>query len=224
MILQQFIKFSKFEKITSNTFAVEKAQLQIMIDFFCFDDILGELMYYNSNNCKNNLKKNTEKILDNQISNYVLIMENMSINIQYKFDELYCNCLDIGFDIKPLQLDINYMNDKIIDEMKYKDFYHKTEMILGGLNGIISTLEWIDMIVNLLKTNYDERYKFNHCEHLFEKTQYLFVSTIGQIPICNTCNDDLLEIFEKYPCPWVYLNFKSLIRITPINEFYQLEL
>ena len=32
--LQQFKRFSKFEKITSNTFAVEKAQLQIMIDFF----------------------------------------------------------------------------------------------------------------------------------------------------------------------------------------------
>ena len=80
------------------------------------------------------------------------------------------------------------------------------------------------MIVNLLKTNYDERYKFDHCEHLFEKTQYLFVSTIGQIPICNMCNDDLLKIFDKYPCPWFYLNFNSLIRISPINEFYQLEL
>ena len=41
--LQQFKRFLKFEKKTSNTFAVEKAQLQIMIDFFCYDKILGEL-------------------------------------------------------------------------------------------------------------------------------------------------------------------------------------
>ena len=101
--LQQFKRFSKFEKITSNAFAVEKAQLQIMKDFFCYDEILGELINYN--------KSSTEKILDNQMSNYVLTLKNMSINIQYKFDELYCNCLDIGFDIKPLQSDINYMKE-----------------------------------------------------------------------------------------------------------------
>ena len=214
--LQQFKRFLKFKKITSNTFAVDKAQLQIMIDFFCSDKILGELINYN--------ETSTEEILKNQISNYVLTLKNMSINIQYKFDELYCNCLDIEFDIKPLQSDINYMKDKIIDEMMYNDFYNDPELILGALNGILSTLEWIDMIVNLLKINYDKIYKFDHCEHLFEKTQYLFVSTIGQIPICNMCNDDLLKIFDKHPCPWVYLNFNSLIRISPVNEFYQLEL
>ena len=212
--LQQLKRFLKFEKITSNAFAVEKAQLQIMIDFFCYDKILGELINYN--------ESSTEEILENQMSNYVLTLKNMSINIQYKFDELYCNCLDIGFDIKPLQSDVDYMKDRIIYGMTYINFYYDPKMILGALNGILSTLEWIDMIVNLLKTKYDERYKFDHCEHLFEKTQYLFVSTIGQIPICNMCNDDLLKIFDKYPC--VYLNFNSLIRISPINEFYQLEL
>ena len=139
------------KKITSNTFAVEKAQLQIMIDFFCCDKILGELINYNE--CS------TEEILENQISNYVLTLKNMSINIQYKFDELYCNCLDIGFDIKPLQSDINYMKDRIIDEMTYNDFYYDPELILGALNEILSKLEWIDMIVNWFSTNYYKRYK-----------------------------------------------------------------
>ena len=146
----------------------------------------------------------------------------MSIDIQYKFDELYCNCLDIGFDIKPLQIDINDINIYIIDDMKYKDFYYANDMILGIFNGILSTLEWIDIIVNLLKNNYDERYKFNHCEHLFEKTQYLLVTTIGQIPICNTCYHDIQQIFDKCPCPWIYFKFESLIRISPINAFYQM--
>ena len=146
----------------------------------------------------------------------------MSIDIQYKFDELYCNCLDIGFDIKPLHVDINCININIIDDMKYKDFYYANDVILGNFNGILSTLEWIDIIVNLLKSNYDERYKFNHCEHLFEKTQYLLVTTIGQIPICNTCYHDIQQIFDKCPCPWIYFNFESLIRISPINAFYQM--
>ena len=164
--LQQLKKILKIEKITSNTFVAEKIQLQTMIDLFCFDDILDKMLNYNY---ENSMINNIDKILDNQISNYILIIKKMSIDIQYKFDELYCNCLDIGFDIKPLQIYINDINIYIIDDMKYKDFYYANGVILGNFNGILSTLEWIDIIVNLLKSNYDERYKFNHCEHLFEK-------------------------------------------------------
>ena len=217
--LKKLKKILKIEKITSNTFVAEKIQLQTMIDSFCFDDILDKMLNYNY---ENSMINNIDKILDNQISNYILIIKKMSIDIQYKFDELYCNCLDIGFDIKPLQIDINDINIYIIDDMKYKDFYYANGMILGIFNGILSTLEWIDIIVNLLKNNYDERYKFNHCEHLFEKTQYLLVTTIGQIPICNTCYHDIQQIFDKCPCPWIYFKFESLIRISPINAFYQM--
>ena len=96
--LKQLKKILKIEKITSNTFVAEKIQLQTMIDLFCFDDILDKMLNYNY---ENSMINNIDKILDNQISNYILIIKKMSIDIQYKFDELYCNCLDIGFDIKP---------------------------------------------------------------------------------------------------------------------------
>ena len=42
-----------------------------MIDFFCYDKILGELINYN--------ESSTEEILENQMSNYVLTLKNMSI-------------------------------------------------------------------------------------------------------------------------------------------------
>ena len=215
--LQQLKKFLKIEKITSNTFVAEKIQLQTMIDLFCFDDILDKMLNYNY---EKSMINNIDKILDNQILNYKLILKKMSIDIQYKFDKLYCNCLDIGFDIKPLQKVINDININIIDDMMYKEFFDADGVILENFNGLLSTLEWIDIIVNLLKSNYDERYKFNHCEHLFEKTQYLLVTTNGQIPICNICYHDIQQIFDK--CPWKYFDFESFIRITPINAFYQM--
>ena len=74
--------------------------------------------------------------------------------------------MDIGFDIKPLQIVINDININIINDMMYKDFFDADGGILENFKGLLSTLEWIDIIVNLLKSNHDERYKFNHCEHL----------------------------------------------------------
>ena len=128
-----------------------------MIDLFCFDDIYCKIIRLYSLLDWFDITEETEIILEKQIANYQVIMENMSVDIQYKFDKLCCNCLDIGFDIKPLQLDINYMNDFIINNMLYKEFYFSTERIIDNLKRILSTLEWIDLLVYLLKNNFDEK-------------------------------------------------------------------
>ena len=67
--LKKLKKILKIEKITSNTFVAEKIQLQTMIDSFCFDDILDKMLNYNY---ENSMINNIDKILDNQISNYIL--------------------------------------------------------------------------------------------------------------------------------------------------------
>ena len=74
--LQQLKKILKIEKITSNTFVAEKIQLQTMIDLFCFDDILDKMLNCNYENSMNN---NIDKILDNQISNYILIIKKCQL-------------------------------------------------------------------------------------------------------------------------------------------------
>ena len=63
--LKKLKKILKIEKITSNTFIVEKIQLQTMIDLFCFDDLFNKMLNYNYEKSK---ITNIDKILDNQIS------------------------------------------------------------------------------------------------------------------------------------------------------------
>ena len=74
--LKQLKKILKIEKITSNTFVAEKIQLLTMIDLFCFDDILDKMLNYNY---ENSMINNIDKILDNQISNYILIIKKCQL-------------------------------------------------------------------------------------------------------------------------------------------------
>ena len=79
----------KQEKIISKTFAVEKAQLQNMIDFFCYDEIFDVLINHNECCTEDMNESGIKDILDNQMLNYVVTLKKMSINIENKFDKLY---------------------------------------------------------------------------------------------------------------------------------------
>ena len=218
--LQQFERFSKFEKITSNTFELEITQLEVM------QSCSYEFVYSDTVNLKP--KKKCIRIFADFIKfhslNFLRLMKIISKNIQQKFDELYCNCLDIGFDIKPLQIDIDCLYEGTINNMIDSKYYMLTSyyFINHDVHLILLMLKWINKIVYLLKNYYDKRYKFDHCEHLFENTTYLLVTTIGQIPICNKCYDDIQKIFFNTDC--ICIKKFTRIELKPIEKFYKLKL
>ena len=216
--LQQLLISNKFEKITSNTFNVEISQLEILQPFFY------EFEYYDA------ILRPTKKCVKlfddfekDQALNFSHSMEIISNNIYQKFDELYYYCRGFDFDIEPLKFEINCLHEKYINKMLKYRFYIISDKsdIEENINIIISTLKWINKIVYSLKNNYDERYKFDHCEHLLENTTYLLVTTIGQIPICNTCYDDIQNILFNTHC---LIDFKSYIELKPIEKYYKLKL
>ena len=213
--LQQFERFSKFEKITSNTFELEITQLKVMQSCFY------EFAYSDAVNLKPKQKFND--LMKFQSLNFSRLMKIISKNIQQKFDDLYYCCIDFDFDIEPLKHDIDWLHECIINKMMEPPFYINWDYyyIYHNFNVISCMLKWINKIVYSLKNNYDERYKFDHCEHLFENTTYLLVTTIGQIPICNTCYDDIQNILFNTHC---LIDFKSYIELKPIEKYYKLKL
>ena len=135
------------EKRISEAFEVEKGQLKILLDFFCYDVILNEMMdkikYYSEDVNVSGI----EEILVDQITNLVVILKEMSITIQNKFNSLYWDCLVFGYDIKELQEDIYHIRKCLIEEMTENDFYKDPQMIYGTLSGILHSLEEIEMKV-----------------------------------------------------------------------------
>ena len=148
-------KMEKQEKMISETFAVEKAQLQIMVDFFCYGEIYDELI--NLNICCNEdiNKRGIKDILDNQMSNHVDILKKMSINIQNKFDKLYWDCLAFGLDIKKLKGGIYYIKNDLIDRMTDNKFFNDPEMLFKTLYEILCILKKIENECKILSTELD---------------------------------------------------------------------
>ena len=143
----------KMNKRIFETFEVEKGQLRILIDFFCYDVISNELMnnieYYSDDVNGSGIKE----ILENQITNYRVMLEEMSINIQNKFDRLYWDCLGFGYDIKELQAEIYHIRKCLIEEMTANNFYMDPEVIYGTLYEILSSLEKIERNVEDCEMN-----------------------------------------------------------------------
>ena len=126
------------------TFEVEKGQLRILIDFFCYVVILNEMMdnieYYSEDVNGSGIKE----ILEDQMMNFGVILKEMSINIQNKFDRLYCDCLGFGYDIEKFQAEIYHIRKCLIEEMSENKFYMDPEVMYGNLYEILSSLEKIE--------------------------------------------------------------------------------
>ena len=215
--LQQLLISNKFEKITSNTFNVEISQLEILQPFFY------EFEYYYA------ILRPTKKCVKlfddfekDQALNFSHSMEIISNNIHQKFDDLYSFCRGFDFDIEPLKFEIDCLHEKYINKMLEYRFYiicDKSD-IEENINTIISTLKWINIIVYLLKNNYNERFKFGHCEHIFNYTTHLLITTIGKIPICKKCVQSLNKILFDFD----HIKFESFIELKPIEKYYKLKL
>ena len=85
-----------------------------------------------------------EEILEDQITNLVSMLNEMSINIQKKFDRLYWDCLIFGYNIKELQEDIYHIRKCLIEEMTENKFFKDPEVMYGTLYGILSSLKKIE--------------------------------------------------------------------------------
>ena len=145
----------KREKMFYETFAVEKAQLQIMIDFFCYDKIYDELINLKIC-CNEDINESAVKdILDNQMLNYVDILKKMSINIQNKFDKLCWDCSAFGLDITNFKVGIYYIKNNLIDEMTDNKFFNDPETIIQTLYEILYILERIENECEILSTELD---------------------------------------------------------------------
>ena len=133
----------KNERI-SETFEVEKGQLKILIDFFCYDVIynvmIDNIKYYPEDVNVSDI----EEILEDQITNLVNMLNEMSINIQKKFDRLYWDCLIFGYNIKELQEDIYHIRKCLIEEMTENKFFKDPEVMYGTLYGILFSLKKIE--------------------------------------------------------------------------------
>ena len=134
----------KKEKRISETFEVEKGQLRILIDFFCYDGVLNELMNHIEWHYEDMNGSSIKDILEDQMSNLVNTLKEMSINIQNKFDRLYWDCLAFGYDIKESQDDIYHIRKCLIEEMTDKKFYKDPEVMYGSLYEILYSLEKIE--------------------------------------------------------------------------------
>ena len=144
---QKYNILKKREEMIFETFAVEKAQLQIMIDFFCYDEIFEELIKHNE--CS------TKDILDNQMLNYVVTLKKMSINIENKFEKFYWDCLAFGLDIKLFQTGIYFIKHSLIDRMTDNKFFKDPELILQTLYEILCILKKIEKECEILSTELD---------------------------------------------------------------------
>ena len=134
----------KEKKMISETFEVEKEQLKIMKDFFCYDEIFNELINHIECYSEDMNGSGIKDILDNQMLNFVVTLKQMSINIQNKFDKLYWDCLAFGYDIKVFQTEIYYIKNSLIDRMTDNKFYKDPELIYHTLYEILSTLKKIE--------------------------------------------------------------------------------
>ena len=85
-----------------------------------------------------------EEVLEEQITNLVYILNEMSMNIQNKFDRLYWDCLIYGCDIKELQEDISHIRKCLIEERTKNRFFKDPEVMYGTLYEIISALKKIE--------------------------------------------------------------------------------
>ena len=142
----------KQAKKFSETFAVEKAQLQIMIDFFCYDEIFDELINHNKCCTEDMNESGIKDILENQMLNYVVTLKKMSINIENKFEKFYWDCLAFGFDIKLFQTGIYFIKNSLIDRMTDNKFYKDPELILHTLYEILCILKKIEKECEILST------------------------------------------------------------------------
>ena len=143
------------QKMFNETFAVEKAQLKIMIDFFCYDEIYDELINLKMC-CNEDINEMAVKdILDNQMLNYVDILKKMSINIQNKFDKLCWDCAAFGLDITNFKAGIYYIKNNLIDEMTDNKFFNDPETIIQTLYEILGILKRIEKECELLSTELD---------------------------------------------------------------------
>ena len=85
-----------------------------------------------------------EEVLEQQITNLVYILNEMSINIQNKFDRLYWDCLNFGYDIKELQEEIYHIRKCIIEEKTKNRFFKDAEEMYGTLYEILYSLKKIE--------------------------------------------------------------------------------
>ena len=215
--LQQLLISNKFEKITSNTFNVEISQLEILKPFF-YKLEYYDVIYRPTKNCVE-LFDEFEKY---QAFNFSHSMKIISNNIYQKFDELNHYCLEFDFDIEPLKFEFHQIHEKYINKMLVEDFYYvcNESYIKDTIQLIINTLKLINIIVYLLKNNYNESYKFGHCNHLFNYSTHLLITKIGKIPICEQCEQSLEKLkFEIYP-----FTFERFIEIKPIEKYYKIKL
>ena len=126
------------------TFEVEKGQLRILIDVFCYDVILNEMKDHMECYSEDVNGSGIKDILEDQMSNLVVILKEMSIKIQNKFDRLYWDCLVFGYDIKECQADIYHIRKCLIEEMTENEFYKDPEVMYGNLYEILFSLEKIE--------------------------------------------------------------------------------
>ena len=130
-------------KRISEAFEVEKGQLKILIDFFCYDVIYNVMIDYIKYYPEDVNVSDIEEVLEEQITNLVYILNEMSINIQNKFDRLYWDCLIFGYDIKELQEDIYHIRKCLIEERTKNRFFKDSEVKYGTLYEILSSLKKI---------------------------------------------------------------------------------
>ena len=140
----------KMNKRIFETVEVEDGQLRILIDFFCYDVIVNEMMgniedtiwryYYEDVN-----GSSIEEILEEELTDLGVSLKEISINIKNKFDRLYWDCVVFGNGIKGLQGNVYHIRKCIIEEMTANNFYMDLEVMYGTLNEIIYSLETIEM-------------------------------------------------------------------------------
>ena len=128
---------------------VEEGQLRILIDFFCCDVIVNEMMgniedtfwryYYEDVN------GSIKEILEEELTDVGVILKEISIYIKKEFDRLYWDCIVFGNGSKGLHGNENHIRKYIIEEMTANDFYMDLEVMYGTLYKIQSSLEEIKM-------------------------------------------------------------------------------
>ena len=128
---------------------VEEGQLRILIDFFCCDVIVNEMMgniedtfwryYYEDVN------GSIKEILEEDLTDVGVILKDISIYIKNEFDRLYWGCIVFGNGSKGLQGNVYHIRKYIIEEMTANNFYMDLVVMYETLNEIIYSLEEIEM-------------------------------------------------------------------------------
>ena len=140
----------KMNKRIFETVEVEDGQVRILIDFFCYDVNVNEMMgniedtiwryYYEDVN-----GRSIEEILEEELTDLGVSLKEISINIRNKFDRLYWDCEVFGNGFKGLQGNVYHIRKCTIEEMTANNFYMDLEVMYGTLNEIIYSLETIEM-------------------------------------------------------------------------------